>query len=67
MDSYSANPITEEQTSLSYNDNDFKKTSSFLEALRLSQYVPTFIDEGFESISAVSIFSSFLFFLSWDV
>jgi hypothetical protein len=61
MDLYSANSITEEQTSLSYNDNAFKSTSSFLEALRLSQYIPTFIDEGFESVSAVSIFSSFYF------
>lgn len=58
MDSYTTNAKPKENPSFTYQNLDNVK--GFLKELNLQQYVAAFIDEGFESLPAVSFF--FLFF-----
>lgn len=52
MDSYSTTPTTKGKTPFTY--QEIKNVESFLKELHLQQYIPVFVDEGFESLPAVS-------------
>jgi hypothetical protein len=53
MDSYSTIPTTKGKTAFTY--QKIGNVGSFLKELHLQQYTPVFIDEGFESLPAVSV------------
>lgn len=54
MDSYSTMPTNGEgETSFGYKEHN--QVRSFLTGLYLDQYTPIFLEEGFESVEAVSI------------
>lgn len=62
MDSYSTIPTTQGKTSFTY--QKIGNVESFLKELHLQQYIPVFIDEGFESLPAVSQNQFFFSFIS---
>lgn len=59
MDSYSSMPIQIEgkQPSFEFTSTEHQQVRDFLDKCHLPQYYATFIDEGFESLQAVSIHS----------
>ena len=64
MDSYTSMPISieERKASFEFTSSEHQQVKSFLDKCHLSQYYATFIEEGFESLQAVSIFFFFFFF-----
>ena len=62
MNSYSPMPISIEgkRPSFEFTSTEHQQVKNFLDKCHLPQYYPTFIDEGFESLQAVSV-CSFVF------